>query len=64
MSELYLRNLPVPFFSQRENEYIYKERYTSEKKAKLANKKLGDLVPNGKQYSMGCNTCNLTSVLS
>lgn len=62
MSELYLRNLPVPFFSQRENEYIYKERYTSEKKAKLANKKLGDLVPNGKQYSMGCNTCNLTSV--
>lgn len=62
MSELYLRNLPVPFFSQRENEYIYKERYTSEKEAKLANKKLGDLVPNGKQYSMGCNTCNLTSV--
>lgn len=62
MSELHLRNLPVPFFSQRENEYIYNERYTSEKKAKLANKKIGDLVSNGNQYSMGCNTCNLTSV--
>lgn len=24
MSELYLRNLPVPFFSQRENSYIWK----------------------------------------
>jgi len=32
MSELYLRNLPVPFFSQRENEYIWKQRYETDQK--------------------------------
>lgn len=30
MSELYLRNLPVPFFSQRENSYIWKQKYEKE----------------------------------
>lgn len=34
MSELYLRNLPVPFFSQRENSYIWKQKYETDKKNK------------------------------
>lgn len=55
----YLRNLPVPFFSQRKNKYIYEGVYTKEQAEKLNNNSL-----EGKKYqiSMACNSCNITSV--
>lgn len=62
MSDEHLRNLPVPFYSQRKNEYIWHERYTDEKEAEKAGKKVGDCVPDGKKVSMACNSCNLTSL--
>lgn len=34
MSEEYLRNLPVPFFSQRQNDYQWIERFQNEEDAK------------------------------
>ena len=41
MSDLnYLRNLPVPFFSQRQNDYQWQQRYLDEQSAKKAGKKL------------------------
>ena len=62
MSDEHLRNLPVPFYSQRKNEYIWREKYTDSKEAKKAGKAIGDIVPNGKQVSMASNSCNITSV--
>lgn len=34
MSELYLRNLPEPFFNQRDNSYIWKQKYETDQKNK------------------------------
>ena len=62
MSDEHLRNLPVPFYSQRKNEYIWYEKYTDSKEAEKAGKKIGDVIPNGKQVSMASNSCNITSV--
>jgi hypothetical protein len=58
----YLRNLPVPFFSQRQNDYLWEERYTSKTKASDAGMNLYDIVPNGLKVSMDCRTCNITSL--
>lgn len=58
MSNFYLRNLSVPFFSQRKNTYIWKSFYTATE-AKDLGKTEGDLK---EQYSMGCNSCNITSI--
>ena len=59
MGAEYLRNLPVPFFSQRKNKYIFEGVYT-----KAQAEKLGDNSLAGKNYqvSMACNSCNITSV--
>ena len=63
MSDTHLRNLPVPFFSQRQNDYTLKEYYTSDvyddKTNKLLHKE-GDLK---REISMDCRTCNITSVM-
>ena len=64
MSDLnYLRNLPVPFFSQRQNDYQWQQRYLDEQSAKKAGKKLYDIIPNKLPVSMDCRTCNITSVM-
>ena len=63
MADKYLRNLPVPFFSQRQNDYLWEERYTSKTKASDAGMNLYDIVPNGLKVSMDCRTCNITSVM-
>ena len=38
----YLRNLPVPYFSQRQNDYQWQQRYLDAQAAKKAGKKLYD----------------------
>ena len=63
MPNTHLRNLPVPFFSQRQNDYTLKEYYTSDvyddKTNKLLHKE-GDLK---REISMYCRSCNITSVM-
>ena len=63
MGDEHLRNLPVPFYSQRKNEYIWYERYKSTDSEVIASPELeGKVKPNGKQVSMASNSCNITSV--
>ena len=63
MPDTHLRNLPVPFFSQRQNDYTLKEYYTSDvyddKTNKLLHKE-GDLK---REISMDCRSCNISSVM-
>ena len=61
MSENHLRNLPVPFFSQRQNDYVLKEYYTANvvEKGKIIHKE-GDLK---REISMDCRSCNITGVM-
>lgn len=61
MSENHLRNLPVPFFSQRQNDYVLNEYYTANvvEKGKIIHKK-GDLK---REISMDCRSCNISSVM-
>ena len=63
MPNTHLRNLPVPFFSQRQNDYTLKEYYTSDvyddKTNKLLHKE-GDLK---REISMDCRSCNISSVM-
>ena len=40
MADEHLRNLPVPFYSQRKNEYIWYERYKSIDSEVIASPKL------------------------
>lgn len=63
MGDEHLRNLPVPFYSQRKNAYIWYERYKSTDSEVIASPELeGKVKPNGKQVAMACNSCNITSV--
>ena len=59
MSDEHLRNLPVPFYSQRKNKYIFVGKYTKQQALDL-----GDNALEGKEYqvSMASNSCNITSV--
>ena len=63
MPNTHLRNLSVPFFSQRKNDYILKDYYTSDvyddKTNKLLHKE-GDLK---REISMDCRSCNISSVM-
>ena len=64
MANEHLRNLPVPFFSQRQNDYIWEERFIShEAAADNAVKNLYDTVENGLKISMDCRSCNITGVM-
>ena len=63
MANGHLRNLPVPFFSQRQNDYILQEKYEIEIKDPITQKiihKKGDLK---REISMGCRSCNISSVM-
>ena len=45
------RNLEVPYFSQRKNQYIWYERYSKDNKLVQMKPELeGSIVPNGKTY--------------
>lgn len=57
----HFRNLPVPFFSQRQNDYILEEYFTSDIKqgSNIIHKK-GELK---RKISMDHRTCNITSVM-
>ena len=63
MSDTHLRNLPVPFFSQRQNDYLWDERFLSRVAADNAGKNLYDTVENGLKISMDCRSCNITGVM-
>lgn len=57
-----LRNLEVPYFSQRENKTVWHRRYT---KKEIEDKKessslIGTIIPNGKTDSKAKNSCNIT----
>jgi len=54
MNESYIRNLPIPYFSQRENGYIWKEselalieRIVDGEKQNIPNPNKGNIIPNG-----------------
>ena len=62
MSDVFLRNLPVPFFSQRQNDYVLVEKYDRDiknEKKQIIHKK-GDIK---REISMDNRTCNITSVM-
>jgi len=59
MSDEYLRNLAVPFLSQRINRYTWKSYYTPEEATKLG-VSAGSVKD---QISMACRSCNITSVV-
>ena len=63
MPDTHLRNLPVPFFSQRQNDYLWEERFLSRVAADNAGKNLYDTVENGLKISMDCRSCNISSVM-
>lgn len=61
MSDVYKRNLAVPFFTQRDNSYIWQQISNEDKIDKNGNylKKIGE--PFGPKYPMTWRTCNITS---
>lgn len=61
MSDVYKRNLAVPFFTQRDNSYIWQQISNEDKIDKNGNylKKIGE--PFGPKYPMAWRTCNITS---
>lgn len=57
------RNLSVPYFSQRENQYIWKEKYIAndlEKNRYLSSEDIGQEKSNGKTVSLAATSCNIT----
>lgn len=62
MSDVYKRNLAVPFFTQRDNSYIWQQISNEDKIDKNGNylKKIGE--PFGPKYPMAWRTCNITSL--
>ncbi len=64
MADEYLRNLPVPFFSQRQNDYFWYKRYTKKEAEEINKPHLENQIkPNQQPISMDCRTCNITSVM-
>ena len=62
MSEAWKRNLAVPFFTQRDNTYIWQQIATEDEKDKNGKyiKRKGKLF--GSKYPMAWRTCNITSL--
>ncbi len=52
MSNNHFRNLPVPFLTQRQNDYLWYKR-----------DKDNFVIANQTPVSMDCRTCNITSVM-
>ena len=63
MSDAHKRNLAVPFFTQRDNTYVWQQRYEKDKIDNITGKKTevkGD--PFGPKYPMAWRICNITSL--
>lgn len=60
----YKRNLAVPYFTQRDNTYIWQQRYKEDKyDLELPTKKIEEKdQPFGPKYPMSWRTCNITSL--
>jgi hypothetical protein len=61
----YIRNLPVPYFSQRENTYVWHEREplfkgVDENNIPISNPKGGHLVEKGDTLPLADSSCNIT----
>lgn len=63
MSDAHKRNLAVPFFTQRDNTYIWQQKYEKDKFDSVTNKKIEVKdKPFGPKYPMAWRTCNITSL--
>ena len=62
MSDAHKRNLAVPFFTQRDNTYVWQQISTENEKDEAGNfiKKMGDTF--GPKYPMAWRSCNITSL--
>jgi hypothetical protein len=60
MSELWKRNLPVPFFSQRENQYKWQRIADKDETIDGVYYNKGDVV--GEPFSLVGYSCNITSL--
>lgn len=63
MSEVWQRNLAVPYFTQRDNTYIWQQKYKEDKIDAVTGEKteIKD-QPFGPKYPMSWRTCNITSL--
>lgn len=63
MSNEHKRNLAVPFFTQRDNTYIWQQKYEKDKYDEITGKKIEEKdKPFGSKYPMAWRTCNITSL--
>ena len=62
MSEAWKRNLAVPFFTQRDNTYIWQQIATEDEKDKNGKYIKRKGKPFGSKYPMAWRTCNITSL--
>ena len=63
MNESHKRNLAIPFFTQRDNTYIWQQKYEKDKFDSVTNKKVEIKdKPFGPKYPMAWRTCNITSL--
>ena len=58
----YKRNLAVPFFTQRDNTYVWQQLYSETKKDEEGNVIQEKDKPFGPKYPMAWRTCNITSL--
>lgn len=61
-NEAWKRNLPVPFFSQRENSYVWRQHYKNDAKDKQGNSLADQVIQNVAGISMAWQSCNITSL--
>lgn len=63
MSNSHKRNLAVPFFTQRDNTYIWQQKYEKDKIDSTTGRKteIKD-TPFGPKYPMAWRSCNITSL--
>ncbi len=63
MSEAWKRNLAVPFFTQRDNTYIWQQVATEDEIDSATGKKTKEKgKPFGLKYPMAYRSCNITSL--
>jgi hypothetical protein len=56
-------NLAVPFFTQRDNTYVWQQRYEKDKIDNITGKKIEKKdTPFGPKYPMAWRSCNITSL--
>lgn len=62
-NEFYKRNLAVPFFTQRDNIYIWQQKYEKDKYDEITGTKIEEKdKPFGPKYPMAWRSCNITSL--